>query len=227
MACKDFTSKDVHLYEFREIRNYSNKDLREKLELSLSSSDPLKHGDNLETIMFHLDNNPILKNIKGAKERFFDCIIIDGLINNNDRNSGNWGVLKNDISDNYTLAPVFDNGAAFSSKLSDRQMENILNDPLKFELSSLNITSGYYYKDKDMLYKNLVFDSGIKEIDEAIKRVAPIIENKLATIISFITNVPTDFNDLEIMSNARKEFYIKSLENRFNKIVNERFKSLV
>ena len=50
-------------------------------------------------------------NISGIKDRFWDCVIIDGFINNSDRNNGNWGILRSESGD--VLSPIYDNGASF------------------------------------------------------------------------------------------------------------------
>lgn len=67
--------------------------------------------------MVHLKYNPILKEIPDIQTRFWEQFIVDMLINNNDRNNGNWGVLYE--NGEYRLAPVFDNGASFSNKTPD------------------------------------------------------------------------------------------------------------
>ena len=54
-------------------------------EISLSAS-------NINEIILQLEQNTVLKNIKNAKERFWDVVIIDMLINNNDRNEDNWAL---------------------------------------------------------------------------------------------------------------------------------------
>jgi hypothetical protein len=41
----------------------------------------------------HLSFNPVLQCIPDIVDRFWEQVIVDALINNNDRNNGNWGVL--------------------------------------------------------------------------------------------------------------------------------------
>ena len=48
-----------------------------------------------------LEHNSVLKNIENAKERFWDVVLIDMLINNNDRNEDNWGVIKDKSNNSY------------------------------------------------------------------------------------------------------------------------------
>ena len=58
--------------------------------------------------------------MSGDKGVFWKCAVIDCFINNNNRNNGNWGLLYEEGK--YRLAPIYDNGAALSNKLSDKQI---------------------------------------------------------------------------------------------------------
>ena len=84
--------------------------LNAKLDLSISEIGS-EHLVSLNEILIHLDYNPALNNISGIKDRFWDCVIIDGFINNSDRNNGNWGILRSESGD--VLSPIYDNGASF------------------------------------------------------------------------------------------------------------------
>ena len=73
------------------------------------NEDNLQSASNINEIVFQLRNNTVLGNIKDAYRRFFEVAIVDILINNNDRNEDNWGVIKNKSESKYSLAPVYDN----------------------------------------------------------------------------------------------------------------------
>ena len=191
VLCKDFETSGKRFFEYREIQNHYNKELRKALDASISSSDPEIHGTNLETAMIHLKHNPVLLGIPATEERFWQCVVVDGLINNNDRNSGNWGVLLDETNERSTLAPIYDNGASFSNKLSDRQMKAILDDEERFIASSLNISSGYSYDGKIISFRELIDEFDIEELNEAIKTVVPVIEDKMDDIIAFIQDIPS------------------------------------
>lgn len=218
VACKDFLNDSDTLIEYRNIQNIYDKNLRTKIEDSLSASDSSTHGTNLNAVMVHLLNNPLIRQVDMLVEHFWDCIVIDCLISNNDRNSGNWGIIYNNISDHYRIAPVYDNGASFSNKLSDNQISTILNDPTRFESSSLQVDSGYYYNDKSVTFVKL-FDIGLLELNHALERNVPLIHDHISQIRAFIRSLPEKENGLDIISPIRKNFYIKGLENRFNKIL--------
>ena len=79
-------------------------------------------------------------------------MIIGCLINNYARNNGNWRLLYQ--HGNYDLAPIYDNGASFSNKLFDNQIESIILSK-KLEQSALNTTTGYSLNDY-VLYKEIL-----------------------------------------------------------------------
>jgi hypothetical protein len=189
------------------------------LENSFSSTSSSKLIDINEELL-HLEYNPILKNVPNVKERFWDMFIVDILINNNDRNNGNWGVLYSD--NQYILAPVFDNGAAFSTKLPDYKLEDYLNNPEKMEKSINGCATTYALNGKiikaqnianaDFLYTNSYFV-------DAVKRIVPIIQSKKREIIELIQNIPTECDGISICSDIRKEFYCKTLSMRVDEFL--------
>ncbi|MDO4396775.1 MAG: CtkA family protein, partial [Clostridia bacterium] len=110
VACKDFCeSENVFLREFRTIKNIYNKDVESMIEEHLSSTSS-SNSLEIEELRIHLKYNPILSKIEGITERFWDCVVVDAFIANNDRNNGNWGLLVE--NNEYKLAPIFDNGAS-------------------------------------------------------------------------------------------------------------------
>lgn len=103
--------------------------------------------------------------IQNFREYFFDIVIIDGLINNNDRNKGNFGLLfKNG---EYKLAPVFDNGASFYSKTSDERLKIRLNDNNALEQSFLYTQTVYILDDKELKFRDILnLDNEVKKEKE-------------------------------------------------------------
>ena len=134
-ACKDFIKDDKNelLIPYTALRNDTNPELmnRRDDESSLSAS-------NINEIIFQLDHNSVLKNIKNAKERFWDVVLIDMLINNNDRNEDNWGVIKDKKNNTYRLSPIYDCGNCFYGKTSEERIKEILSDEEKLTSSALN-----------------------------------------------------------------------------------------
>jgi hypothetical protein len=50
-----------------------------------------------------------------------------------------------------------------------------------------------------------------------------LVKDKLNDIIKFINEIPNEYNGLLIMSNDRKEYYIKTIELRINEILKPKY----
>lgn len=117
VACKDFAI-DGFLLEIRTIKNYLSGDLLDKFRSHSNIHSTSTHVVDIDELMFHLEKNPLLNVIDGIKQHFFEQALIDIFINNNDRTNDNWGILRiNGQKDR--IAPIFDNGASFSPKMSE------------------------------------------------------------------------------------------------------------
>ena len=222
VACKDFTDDKHVLREFREIKNYYNEKLEDMLEVSISSSDDDAHFTSLDALMIHLKYNPILQGVSGCSERFWECALIDGVINNNDRNNGNWGLLQNLDDNSYRLAPIFDNGGSFNNKLGKEEFKNRLHSEEAMTNSALNTVTSYALNNKLLTYKDFLaldFD-GLKT---AIIKVSDMLDEKIIEITDFITSIPETENDIPIISGYQKKFYIRSIELRIEKMLKPRY----
>lgn len=223
VVCKDFTKPDLQLQEFREVKNYYNQELEQILDHTITES---KSGNStsLAAVKIHLQYNPLLNKVMGTRERFWDCVVVDGLINNNDRNSGNWGILRK-VNGDMILAPIFDNGASFSTKLSDAQIQRLLTDENRLTSSAMNTVTGYNADEKILHFKKLL---NMQEVDlnDAILRVVPLIQSHWQDIENVIREIPNEFQGIPIISEARKEFYLKGIEIRLEHQMNPVFEKL-
>jgi hypothetical protein len=149
------------------------------------------------------------------------------LINNNDRNEDNWGVIKFKDTNTYKLAPIYDCGNSFYGKSSDEKIEDLLNDESKLRSSALNgITA--YEDDLEKRISNLqILNIKNNDLNKAIIKVYELINNKLNDIIKFINEIPNDYNNLLIMSNKRKEYYIKTIELRIDEILKPKYLEII
>lgn len=219
VGCKDFCKNIGALREIRTLKNIYNKELNKHLEESISSSGL---GDvDINDIFIQLQYNPVLKNVANIRERFWEQLLIDALINNNDRNNGNWGIIYE--NGYYTLAPVYDNGAAFSNKYPDHKLEEILTCEEKFNNSIMNTRTSYSINGhpilvKDILVKEL-FDINDPIFVETVKRIIPLMRLKMDEIKAFINNIPESCQDISICSSVKKQYFIKTVENRLNMLL--------
>ena len=217
-ACKDFIKDDKNelLIPYTALRNDASPEVMNRdEESSLSAS-------NINEIIFQLDHNTILKEIKNAKERFWDVVIIDMLINNNDRNEDNWGVIKDRTSGVCRLAPIYDCGNCFYGKTSEERIGEILADETKLLSSALNGITAYEDDSEKRIRNEDILKLNNEDLQESINRVCSLFEKKKEEIVSFINSVPAVFNDVTVMSDLRKDYYIKTLMIRFEKLLKPR-----
>ena len=208
VACKDFCKAEGSLREIRTLKNVYNSQLSQIIESdfsSTSSSQLVEIGE----IITHFKYNPILNKIDGISERFWTQFLVDILINNNDRNNDNWGILYEDGK--YRLAPVFDNGASFSYKTPDNKLASILESPDKLKQGIETTRTIYSRKGQELFAKDLL-NFEYEELDKVAINFVPTIVDKLPQIESFIENIPEKFNDMVVCSETRKAFYINSMK---------------
>lgn len=211
VACKDFCKYEGSLREIRTLKNIYNQELNEQLEANLSSTSG-SHLVDLKDILIHLNYNPVLRQVPEINERFWEQVLVDALINNNDRNNGNWGVLYEDGV--YRLAPVFDNGASFSNKLPDSKLQEMNEDEARFIQSVEMSKTVFALGGKPLAVKDitLIEDEGLYETAVTL---VPLIQSKLDEIKIFIEQIPESRAGLSICSEIRKVFYINSIAYRF------------
>ena len=222
VACRDFCKNEGSLREIRTLKNTYNEELENRLNIELSSTGS-EHMVELKDILIHLEDNPILSKVEGLEQRFWDCIVIDGLINNNDRNNGNWGLLFE--NKRYKIAPIFDNGAAFSNKMSDSQVERRLQDKNNLRTGALAVDTAYSLDGSRLKYKDILAYKN-ENLENAVIKNTELIAENFESIIDFIDSIPSEYKGIQVMSEARKEFYLKTMEIRFNELILPRYKEI-
>ena len=214
VACKDFRTPGEELVEFRAIKNDYIEGLEEKLSSVSDGSDT-----HLSAIIAIMDKNNTFSEMPELKERFWDMFVVDALIGNNDRNNGNWGLLINYTTSEKRLAPVYDNGASFSGKLSESQMQNILNDNKRFHQSVIDGRTCAFLDDNNREINPLKYIQG-KQNPDCTKALARIM-SKVNTdaILEMIDKIPNEVDGLKITSDIQKEFYKKCVQYRYDEIL--------
>ena len=215
VACKDFCVIRGGLSEIRTIKNAYNSELSEELEAQSMS----RSGDrvNLSELLLHLDENRQLKNVPGLKDHFWDMVIVDILIDNGDRNNGNWGLVFN--GEVYKIAPVYDNGNAFANKMSDEQIRERLSDLDGLDTSILGASTTAYDLDGHMLSSQKLLQMDYPGLKEAIRRDVPDIARHLEEIERMIDEIPETYDGYAICSKERKEYYKYGIRLRYEKIL--------
>lgn len=230
VACQDFTDNGrLKLIDYEAIKNNYSDELQIKLSELKTSLPEYKtkgissHTIPIEEIILQFEENSIFTNNPKSQELFWEILVIDCLINNNDRNKNNWGFLYDFLTNEYGSAPIYDNGASFVSKHSDEKLLKLLSNQSALENSALNGMC-YYTVDNELLnFRN--FFRKLKEnhldgqLNKALKVVVPKIASKWNDIKFFINNLPCEENGIKIISDIQKQFFIKTIEIRFEKLI--------
>jgi hypothetical protein len=77
----------------------------------------------------------ILQSIRETKlgYKFLMIPIFDALIGNSDRHHSNWGIVKNKISANIRISPLYDNGSSLCCLIDEKDASYFLRDKMRFE----------------------------------------------------------------------------------------------
>ncbi len=217
VACKDFTgdSSICRLDDFNAISNDYVSGLDEKLSQVTSTSDT--HAQSLDEITVIMENNPSFLKIPALKDHFWDMFVVDALIGNNDRNSGNWGLLYNKLTGESSVAPVFDNGSSFNNNTDEKRIEHSLNDKDVFFQSAYATRRSFFLGADGKKLNPFAYIESMKNDDcnRALLRVVPNIDTN--SIREMIESIPSEWNGIQIISDNRKEFYCQCVEYRYEK----------
>ena len=141
------------------------------------------------------------------------------LINNNDRNEDNWGVIKYKKENEYKLAPIYDCGNCFYGKTSEERIETIMSDSEKLYSSAINGITAYEDDEEKRISARDILKINNSVLKERKKYVSTLINEKISFIENFINSIPNSYGDIDIMSEARKTYYIETLKIRIEKIL--------
>ena len=189
-ACEDFTDNENVLYEFENLALSTNPD--KKIETELND------------IMEVIEENKMI-DTEETKQKFWDMFIIDSLIGNTDRHNGNWGFLLNKDTRKTEFSPIYDCGSCLNPMLEDAEIEKISETELKN--LAINCYSCLKENGKKINYMSYIKQMKNEECNNAIKRI--FININIDEIREFIDNI-------ECMSDIRKDFYKKIIEQRYD-----------
>lgn len=212
-ACRDFTYPDLTLYEFNKVKTTMSDDTREGFHGSPSDGETVYLSDVLGTI----ERSPLLADIGGVRERFWDMFVIDALIKNPDRNNGNWGVLWDGTD--YTLAPVYDNGSSLFSKRSDSLFERRANDETAVEQDAFgtNISAYLIMNGEGEVHHIHPFDymcqTANPDLAAAVKRIVQKMDFK--GIERLFNEVPLEAYGWSILTDTTRDAQLKLIRKRF------------
>lgn len=217
VACKDFLSSKEVIFDYNSIKNEYDENIEKEIE-KISSSSSIDSGNNLEEILIIMEKNSYFKSNIELKERFWDMFVIDAFIGNNDRNEGNWGLVVDRETKELRIAPVYDNGAAFFNKASDTKLNIIYNNEFKFKQSVYESAISIYRQEGKPINPLKFIESMVnKDCNEAILRIVPKIN--LLDIQAIFNELPEKYNKLPVLSKIQKDFYMKALKYKYEKVL--------
>lgn len=163
-----------------------------------------------EDITAMLTENMKSTNVAETIDRFWDMFIVDALIGNFDRHGGNWGFIKRD--NQYRIAPVYDNGSSLYPKLNtDEKIAEVLADQEEIDKRIYQFpTSHIKIKNRKSSYFEVIGSLQFEACNEALKRIVPRIDLERIGII---------IDEIEEISQLRKQFYKTMLRQRYEKIL--------
>lgn len=144
--------------------------------------------------------------------------IADSLVANFDRHNGNWGFLVNEKLKNIKIAPIYDCGSCLYPQLTDERISEIINDAKEIDARVYVFpTSSIKENDEKINYYEYISSLKNRECNEALKRIVPLID---------LERINTIIDDVPDISDIRKSFYKKIIEERYNKILKYSFDKL-
>ena len=145
---------------------------------------------------------------ESTKQKFWDMFIVDSLIGNTDRHNGNGGIL-NKITGKIEFSPIYDCGSCLNPMLEDEEIQNITEVELKN--LAINCYSCLKENGKKINYMSYIKQMKNEECNNAIKRLFLYIN---------IDEIKRFINNIDCMSDLRKEFYKRIIEQRYDIIKN-------
>lgn len=170
-----------------------------------------------EDIVAMLQENVKLTNVEETVERFWDMFIVDALIGNFDRHGGNWGFLKS--NNEYRIAPVYDNGSSLYPRLNtDEKIAAVLASEEEIDKRIYQFPTSHIKVDnRKSSYYEVISSMQFSACNEALKRIVPKVDiGKIKDIV----------DEIEGISELRRQFYKTMLEQRYEKILLSAYRKL-
>lgn len=198
VALKDFVGPDECFVPFNAVGESSLDMDKERFQYSYHD------------IVNMLRANMKLTNVTEMETRFWDMFVVDAWIGNFDRHGGNWGFLKK--NNNYRCAPVFDNGSClFPALNTDELLKKVMLDESEISMRIKKFpTSQILLNGKKSSYYDVIHSCQFGALNRAILRIVPRIRS---------VNWSCVIEEIDMISEERKKFYILMLKRRFEEIL--------
>lgn len=150
---------------------------------------------------------------------FWDMFIVDALIGNWDRHNGNWGFLYNTVTDEISIAPIYDCGSCLFPQADEEIMQKTLDNPAEREIRVFERPlSGIKINGQKIQYFKFISSLENKDCNRALQRILPRIDmQKLYQIV----------DETPFISDLKKEFYKTMLRERKERILDFSYQKLL
>ena len=205
VACKDFTIPNKKFHSFASIKN------------TIIDSESNGFGTELNEVLETINSQNIIP-VNELKNFFWDMFIADSLLGNFDRHNGNWGFLS-DEKRHFSIAPIFDCGSCLFPEADDDILKNQLIDKEEFEKRIYTFPNSAL-KINDVKISPYEFINSLEneECNKALLRIYPKID---------IQKIKDLINNIDEISDIRKEYLNKIIEARYNKIITPAYNKLI
>jgi hypothetical protein len=210
VACEDFMQNHSPEYQLQEFR---------QLENSFLDSEDIGRVPKLDVLESILNHHERLNGIRQqAIERYWDVFVVDALIGNFDRHSGNWGYIVNINTGENELAPVYDCGSCLFPEIDDEHIKEAMADEQGMrDRVCVYPTAALLRNGKKINYHDFLVAHEHEESNKALKRIFPKID--MGKILSVV-------EETSLLSEVRKEFIINILISRYEHILSKAFLSI-
>lgn len=206
VACGDFLEDGDRLYEFDKIKVTFDPPF-----LDSNGNETNGTGLDLYEILMTIQEHPLLKDVEGIEEHFWNMFVVDALIGNTDRNNSNWGVIIR-ADGTKELAPVYDNGNCLNSKWDDEKMQAVLSDEKRLTAESFSARRCIFELAGDRLNPyHLIERMEYEGCNKAVRNITPKIAMALPGIEKMILEIP-------VLTDIQKKFYLAVMEERYEKV---------
>ncbi|WP_169172687.1 HipA domain-containing protein [Bifidobacterium oedipodis] len=217
-ACHDFTDTGRRLVEFHDLKNSLSDD-----EPGFSEAPSSGRGVVLADVRAALHRIPILMEINGVVERFWNMFVIDAFIRNIDRNNTNWGILTGG-GQPAELAPVYDNGSSFFNKRTDGGIDRRLSDADLIRQDAFDVRS-CYTDDRGKPIAPLKYIASGQD-EDCNKAFARFMERYDADAFDTLLDmVPDQAYGVTVMTDEYREYHRRVMRYRYESIFVPTWKS--
>lgn len=197
-ACKDFTGRGKHLFDFCSIKN------------TILDSDSNGSGTELDDIMDTIDKQQYVSPPR-LREHFWNVFIVDALLGNFDRHNGNWGVLYDENRNGAEIAPVYDCGSCLLPQADEKVMQEVLTSEAALNARVYQFpTSAIKLKGRKINYYDFLTGGSNSDCTRALMQMMERID--LKQIGEFICGV-------EGITELQKKFYLRYISARYELIL--------